>query len=186
MPSVELKLKQASAVIGVPLKDLQNFVQAGVLKPRRRLGVYYFDTNLLLQATVAFYLKGALGASTRYLSKFAEAVAGLPGFGTSTPVMVSLRARARQAEPPIEIRIPLGALAQELRRRLPLAAAARDLPRGRKRPGWKRDFLAAIREASGDLAGVSEKHLADTIRAYRRERGKSSLTVVAEAAKASA
>ena len=186
MPSVELKLKQASAVLGVPQKHLQNFVQAGVLKPRRRLGLYYFDTNLLLQATVAIYLKGALGTSTRYLSKFAGAVAGLPGFGTRTPVMVSLRASARQVEPPVEIRIPLGALARELRRRLPLAAAARDLPRGRKRPGWKRDFLAAVREASGDLADVSERQLTDTVRAYRRERRKSSLTVVAETIKASA
>ena len=69
---------------------------------------------------------------------------------------------------------------------MPLAAAARDLLRGRKRPGWKRDFLAAVREASGALEGLSEKQLAVTIRAYRRERGRSGLTVVAEAAKASA
>lgn len=186
MQQVELKLKQASAVLGVPQKDLQNFVQARVLKPRRRLGLCYFDTNLLLQATVVIYLKGSLGASTRYLSKFAEAVAGLPGFETSTPEFVSLKSSRWKTEPPVEIRIPLGALAEELRQRLPLAAAARDLPRGRKRPGWKRDFLAAVREASGDLEGVSEKQLADTIRAYRRERGKSGLTVVAEAAKASA
>ena len=61
MPRVELKLKQASAVLGVPQKALQNFVQARVLKPRRRLGLYYFDTSLLLQATVA--LGGVLAAS---------------------------------------------------------------------------------------------------------------------------
>jgi hypothetical protein len=72
------------------------------------------------------------------------------------------------------------------RTRLPLAAAALDLPRGRKRRGWKRDFLAAVREAAGDLEGLSEKQLANTIRAHRRERGKAGLTVVAEAAKASA
>ena len=56
----------------------------------------------------------------------------------------------------------------------------------RDRPGWKRDFLAAVREAAGDLGGLSEKQLAETIRTYRRERGKPGLTVVAEAAKASA
>ena len=179
MQQVELKLKQASAVLGVRQKDLQNFVQARVLKPRRRLGFYYFDTNLLLQAKVAIYLKGSLGASTPYLSKFAEAVAGLPGFETSTPDFVSLKSSRWRAEPPVEIRIQLGALAVELRQRLPLAAAAKDLPRGRKRPGWKRDFLAAVREAAGDFEGLSEKQLADTLRAYRRERGKSSLTVVA-------
>lgn len=186
MQQVQLKLKQASAVLGVPQKDLQNLVQARVLRPRRRLGLYYFDTNLLLQAKVAIYLKGALGASTRYLSKFAEAVAGIPEFETSTPAVVSLKARARQTAPPVEILIPLGALAEELRQRLPLAVAARDLPRGRKRPGWARDFRAAVGEAAGDLDGVSQKQIADAIRAYRRERGKAGLTVVAEAAKASA
>lgn len=182
MERVELKLKQASAVLGVPEKDLQNFVQARVLKPRRRLGRYYFDTHLLLQATVAIYLKGSLGASTRYLSKFAEAVAELPGFESSTPAIVCLRASARTNEPPVEIRIPLGALARELRQRLPLAAAAKDLPRGRKRPGWKREFLASVREAATDLAGMSERQVADTVKAYRRERAKTELTVVAEAA----
>jgi len=77
MPPVELKLKQASTVLGVSQKDLQNFVQARVPKPRRRLGLYYFHTSLLPQATVALYLKESLGASTRYLTKFADAVARL-------------------------------------------------------------------------------------------------------------
>ena len=36
MQSVELKLKQASAVLGVPPKELQNLVQFGVLRPKRR------------------------------------------------------------------------------------------------------------------------------------------------------
>jgi hypothetical protein len=182
MPRVELKLKQASAVLGVPPKDLQNFVQARVLKPRRRLGLYYFDTNLLLQATVALYLKGSLGASTRYLTKFAEAVARLPGFETNTPAIVRVRASAWKNEPPVEIRIPLGALARELRRRLPLADVAKDLPRGRKRVGWKRAFLASVREAATELTGVSDEQIADTVNAYRRDRVKSGLTVVAEAA----
>lgn len=181
MERVELKLKQASAVLGVPEKDLQNFVQARVLKPRRRLGRYYFDTNLLLQASVAIYLKGSLGASTRYLTKFAEAVAELPGFESRTPAVVCLRSSAWSSDPPVEIRIPLGVLARELRQRLPLAAAAKDLPRGRKRPGWKREFLASVREAAIDLAGMSDRQIADTVRTYRRERAKKELTVVAEA-----
>lgn len=96
MPRVELKLKQASVVLGVPPKALQNFVQARVLKPRRRLGLYYFDTSLL-KATVALYLKESLGASTSYLTKFADAVAQLPGFETRTPAIVRLRASAWKA-----------------------------------------------------------------------------------------
>ena len=182
MPRVELKLKQASAVLGVPQKALQNFVQARVLKPRRRLGLYYFDTSLLLQATVALYLKESLGASTSYLTKSADAVAQLPGFETRTPAIARLRASARKGDPPVEIRIPLGALAAELRRRLALAVVARDLPPGRKRLGWKRGFLASVREAAVDLKGVSDRQITDAVHAYRRDRVKSVLTVVAEAA----
>lgn len=183
MEHVHLKPKQASAVLGVPQKDLQNFVQARVLKPRRRLGIYYFDSHMLLQARVVVYLKASLGASTRYLTKFAAAVAGLPGFETRTPAVVSLRVSAWKTEPSVEIRIPLGVLAEQLRQRLPLAAAAKDLPRGRKRPGWKAEFTTAVRAAASDLNGMSEKQIADAIRAYCRERGKWGLTVVAESVK---
>ena len=52
-------------------------------------------------------------------------------------------------------------------------ANPRDLPRGRTRGPWKRAFLGAVRKASGAFEGLSEKQLADTIRTYRRERGKS-------------
>ena len=61
-------------------------------------------------------------------------------------------------------------------------ANPKDLPRGRTRGPWKRDFLGDVREASGAFEGLSEKQLADTIRTYRRERGKSGATVVAEVA----
>ena len=66
----------------------------------------------------------------------------------------------------------VNALAEELRQRLPLAAATLDLPRGRKRHGWRRDFLAAVREAAGDLEGLSEKQLATPIRSYSARRTK--------------
>jgi hypothetical protein len=36
MQNLTLKLKQASAVLGVPPKDLQNLVQLGVIRPVRR------------------------------------------------------------------------------------------------------------------------------------------------------
>ncbi len=66
----ELKLKQASAVLGVPPKDLQNLVQHGVIRPRRRAGAYYFDRNTLLQAKVVTYLKRIAGRVERISPKF--------------------------------------------------------------------------------------------------------------------
>ena len=82
--------------------------------------------------------------------------------------------------------IPLGGLVDELDERLPLASAARDLPRGRKRPGWKKEFLAAIQEAASDLEGVSAEQVADVVKTYRRERVKPEPTVVAEAVETTA
>src|SRR5262245_46326519 len=134
---MELKLKQASAVLGVPAKDLQNLVQSRVIRPRRRASLYYFDRKTLLQARVVTYLKLPPGASTAYLSRFATAVAKLPDFASGQPATVCLKAKFHPDEPPLLVMIPLGALAAELERRLPLADIAKDLPRGRKRPGWK-------------------------------------------------
>jgi hypothetical protein len=74
MQSLTFKLKQASAVLGVPPKDLQNLVQLGILRPVRRNRVCWFDANLLLQAKVAFYLKEALGSSSDLLARFTAAL----------------------------------------------------------------------------------------------------------------
>jgi hypothetical protein len=74
MQDVELKLKQASAVLGVDPKHLQNLVQFKVLRPRRRDSFYWFDNRLLLQAKVALYLKESLGTSTELLARFTQAL----------------------------------------------------------------------------------------------------------------
>jgi hypothetical protein len=133
----ELKLKQASAVLGVRPKDLQNFVQSGVLRPRRVGALYYFNRKALVTAKVAVYLKDSLGASTRYLTKFTRAVAQVPGFATGKAETVRVQTGIRDEEP-LSILIPLRGLVAELDERMPLADQARDLPRGRKRGGLER------------------------------------------------
>ena len=185
MPNRELKLKQASAVLGVPPKELQNFVQSGVLRPRRVGALYYFDRKALVSAKVALYLKDSLGASTRYLTQFTRAVSKVPGFATGKVEAVRVQSGARD-EQPISILIPLRGLVAELDERLPLAEQARDLPRGRKRAGWKEELRAALQQGATDLEGVSQTDIATTIKSYRRERRKPELTVVAEAVEATA
>ena len=73
MRTQSLKLKQASAVLQMHPKELQNLVQFGIVKPRRAEGTYYFDTNALLAAKVASYLKESLGTRTSVLSKLMAA-----------------------------------------------------------------------------------------------------------------
>jgi hypothetical protein len=48
MQAIQLKLREASTVLGVSPKDLQNLVQFGVLQPRRKDRFFVFDRALLL------------------------------------------------------------------------------------------------------------------------------------------
>jgi hypothetical protein len=174
MKRVELKLKQASAVLGVPTKDLQNLVQFKVLRPRLRDNLYWFDANLLLKAKIAFYLRDALGTSSAMLGRFTEAMAGCLKAGVTTRSQyVSLRSRPATGNDPVEVKIPLRSLAKDLDEQLLLASNYRDLPRGRKRPGWKREMLESMRAAASDLPDdLSDAQIMKTIRQYRAERRK--------------
>jgi hypothetical protein len=173
MENVSLKLKQASALLGVPPKDLQNLVQLGVIRPARRKGVCWFDTNLLLQAKVAFYLKEALGSSSDLLARFTEALSqDLTRVQMKDVRDLCLRSRPLNGTDAVEIKIPLRSLAQELKDELPRALYYRDLPKGRKRAGWKKEFLRDARKAAADLGDLSEEQILGAIRKYRSGRKK--------------
>jgi hypothetical protein len=169
--AIELKLKQASAVLGVDPKDLQNLVQFKVLRPRREDSIYWFDDRMLLAAKVAFYLKETLGTSTELLARFTEALsASLKQGERARPRYVWLCSRPTTGREPIEVRIPLANLAKELKEQLPRATLYRDLPRGRKRPGWKRELTRKLEAAARDLSGVTESRILEAISGYRAEK----------------
>ncbi len=187
MQTVALKLKQASVVLGVPPKDLQNLVQLGVIRPARRNGVFWFDTNLLLQAKVAFYLKESLGSSSDLLARFTEALAqDLDQMEMKNLRDICLRSRPLNGADAVEIKIPVRSLARELEDQIPLASACKDLPRGRKRKGWKR-ALQSLQNAAADLGNISEEKILSTVREYRSARKKPpEITVVARSRKKTA
>ena len=143
MKKVTLKLKQASAVLGVSPKDLQNLVQLGVLRPSRRNLVYWFDTCLLLQAKVAFYLKDSLGSSSDLLARFTMALSQNLTNGTLGELKdVSLHSRPANGKDAVEIKIPLRSLAMELEKQLPRATSQpRYSPRAQK-SGMEKGFFA--------------------------------------------
>ena len=188
MQTVTLKLKQASAALGVPAKDLQNLVQLGVIRPARRNGVFWFDQNLLLQAKVAFYLKKSLGSSSDVLARFTEALSqDLGKIETKDLRDICLRSRPENGADAVEIRIPVRSLARELQAQMPLASAYKDLPRGRKRAGWKKEFLQSVQKAAGDLGDVSEENILKAVREFRSGRRKlPEITVVARTKKKTA
>lgn len=185
MQTVTLKLKQASVVLGVPPKDLQNLVQLDVIRPARRNSVFWFDRNLLLEAKVAFYLKETLGSSSDLLARFTEAFSKNLGEAQMGDLGdICLRSRPLNGTNAVEIKIPVRSLVRELEDQIPLASAYKDLPKGRKRVGWKKDFLRSIQKAAAGLGDISEEEILKTVREYRSGRKKlPEITVVARTKK---
>jgi hypothetical protein len=98
-----------------------------------------------------------------------------------------LRSRPVHGIDAVEIKIPVRALAREVEDQFPLASAYKDLPKGRKKVGWKKDFLESIQKAAGDLGDISEEKILKTIHEYRSSRKKlPEITVVARSRKKTA
>ncbi len=174
MQLVELKLKQASAVLGVDPKDLQNLVQMKVLRPPRRKNLYWFDNRLLLEAKIAFYLKDSLGSSTELLARFAEVLSrDLRNGGSVNRRYLRLQSKPATGREPVEIRLPLRQLSKELEEQLPRGEALKDQPRGRKRAGWKDEATRSLKAASNDLRDVTESEIMAAVRAYREGKRQS-------------
>lgn len=181
MPRQRLKLKQASAVLQIQPKDLQNFVQFGIVKPRRLEGTYFFDTNTLLVAKVASYLKESLGIRTSVLSNLMDAFsASEEELKSENPKYVVFKCRLSAEEDPIKLGVPFRALGKLIEERMSRTDLYKDLPRGRKRRGWKKKFLKSLTEAAKDIGEVSEEEILRTVRAYRRESRTPEITVAAE------
>jgi hypothetical protein len=178
----QLKLKQASAALDTSPKELQNLVQFGVLKPRRRAGLIVFDGKALYAAKVALFLKKALGTNTELLSEFTNALvdrfASLPDEKAD---VIVFKSRPSPGGIAVEVKVPFRALARQLEERLQVVDLYKDLPRGRKRRGWKKEFLATLREAAESMGDVSAEEVLKAIRQYRNDKKqKPEVTVEAE------
>jgi hypothetical protein len=76
--------------------------------------------------------------------------------------------------------VPFRALEEQIEERMSRAEIYRDLPRGRKRRGWKKEFLRSLAEAAKNIGEVSEEEILRTVRNYRKERLAPEITVAAE------
>jgi hypothetical protein len=176
-----LKLKQASAVLQIQPKELQNLVQFGVVRPKRSEGTYFFDTDTLLVAKVAFCLKESLGTRTSVLSKLMDVfLASEKELKSENPKYIVFKCRLSAEEEPLKVGVPFRALGEQLQEQLIRADLYRDLPPGRKRRGWKKKFLDSLTEAAKDIGEVSEEEVLRTVRAFRKERRAPEITVAAE------
>jgi hypothetical protein len=176
-----LKLKQASAVLQMQPKELQNFVQFGVVKPSRSEGTYFFDAKTLLVAKVASYLKESLGTRTSVLSKlmqaFSESEDKLKG---ENPKYIIFSCRLGAEQEPIKLGVPFRSFGEQIEERMGKADLYKDIPRGRKRRGWKKEFLESLNEAAKGIGEVSEEEISRDVRTYRRKKSVLTITVAAE------
>ena len=156
---------------GNPAQELQNLVQFGVLKPKQRAGLSVFDTTTLYAAKVALFLKAALGTNTELLSEFTEALLNrLPSFREERADTLVFKSRPSPGSVVVEVKVPFRELAQQLEERLQPVELYKDLPRGRKRPGWKREFLATLRGAAREMGAVFPEEALKTVRQYRNDK----------------
>ena len=181
MTSTGLKLKQASAVLKVEPKELQNLVQFGVVKPKQTDGTYLFDSRTLLTAKVAFCLKESLGTKTSFLTRLIDAFrASEKQLKAANPKYIVFTCRFSATEEPIKLGVPLRSLEEQIQQGMGRADLYRDLPRGRKRPGWKKEFLATLAQAAQDLGEISEDEILATVRTSRQVRRAPEITVAPE------
>lgn len=182
MRRAELKLKQASAVLETSPKELQNLVQFGVLHPRRRGGLLVFDAKALYAAKVALFLKRALGTNTELLSEFTGALVDhLSSLPDEKMEVIVFKSRPSPGGITVEVKVPFRELAQRVEERLQRVELYKDLPRGRKRPGWKKEFLATLQEAAQEMGDVPTEEVLKAIRQYRNKKmQKPEVTVEAE------
>ena len=181
MPRRTLKLKQASAVLKVQPKELQNLVQFGVVKPKRVDGTYLFNKDTLLTAKVAFRLKESLGTRANVLSRLIEVFrASEKGLRRKNPDYIVFTCRFSAEEEPIKLGIPYRSIDEQIEQGFSRAELYRDMPRGRKRAGWKKEFLKTLSDAAKDIGAISEEEIQRTIRSYRDERRMPEITVAAE------
>ena len=181
MPNYALKLKQASAVLQIQPKELQNLVQFGVVKPRRSQGTYLFDANALLVAKVASCLKDCLGTRMSVLSRLMEAfLVAQEELRSENPKYIVFRCRLSTKDSPVKLAVPFRAMGEQIEERVTRAELYRDLPRGPKRRGWKKEFLQSLADAANDIGEVSEEEILAAIRDSHKERRAPEITVVAE------
>jgi hypothetical protein len=182
MQTIQFKLREASAILGVAPKDLQNLVQFGVLQPQRKDRFFVFDAALLLEAKVAFYLKESLGTSVPLLARFTRAIfKDVQRSKSGLFSNVSILSRPARGKEAVRIEIPLQALAAELDAQLPAPESLRKGTSGRASKSWKEEIARTFESASDDLKGVTEREILDEIRLYRAQQRKTpEITVVAQ------
>jgi hypothetical protein len=77
----------------------------------------------------------------------------------ANPEYVVFTCRFSTAEEPIKLGVPFRSLGEQIEQGMSSAELYRDMPRGSKRAGWKKDFLEALFEVAKDIGDISEEEI---------------------------
>ena len=130
-------------------------------------------TRSTVRSESGCFLKETLGSSSDLLARFTETFSkNLGKIKMADLGDICLRSRPLNGTSAVEIKIPVCSLARELGDQIPLASVYKDLPKGRKRAGWKKSFLRSAQRAAADLGDITEEQILKTVREYRLGRKK--------------
>lgn len=172
---IELKSGQIAAILGLDLKQIQNTVDAGYIRPaikahgRGQLRLYSFEK--LIQFKVLHTLVQAYGLEKQAAAKMLKRAWPRP----FTPQVKTLELRPVPASQdrhlPLEpIRVPLGDIIASTQARAEKTLRQyQEKKRGRP-VGWKKEITAALEEVSVALQEVDDTALQQAILATRAAR----------------
>ncbi len=163
-----LKLKQASSVLRIDHKKLENLIQYGVIRPPQSEGTYFFDANALMLAKVASYLQESLGTGTFVLSKLVEAFsAAEEQLRSDNPEYIVFACRLTAQEEPIKLGVPFRTFREQIEERMSRTDLQQDLPSGtQRRRGW---IPKPLTDAAKDIGEVFKGVVSDLAGGSRRE-----------------
>lgn len=169
-----LKLKQASSVLDLDPKELQNLVQFNIVSPQMSGDRYLFKTADLCRALVANTLKTRLGMKTQSVRTVLDSThLSWDKLLVAKPSWLFFHIPLRDnGKDELQVKVPFRQMASAMEKRLNKVALYRDLPRGRKRPGWKKEFMAVLRQAASEMGNVSEEEIWKEVAEYRKARRK--------------
>jgi hypothetical protein len=140
-----------------------------------------FDMNTLYGGQGGVLSEGVVGDAHECFAKLMDVfLASEKEFKSDNPKYIVFKCRLSGEEDPIKVGVPFRALGEQLQEQMIRADLYRDLPRGRKRRGWKKEFLESLSEAAKEMGEVSDEEILQTVRAYRKERRAPEITVAAE------
>jgi hypothetical protein len=84
---------------------------------------------------------------------------------SENPRYIIFSCRLAEEEEPIKLGVPFRTFGEQIEERMGRADLYKDMPRGRKRRGWKKEFLESLTEAAKDIGEVSEEEILRTVRA---------------------